>query len=100
MTKFMEWLTVAIAMFVAWISLLLNRSNFSPKVEWYINYFPIIFIFLFGLYAFTVVTYRVLTFNNCEEAAIELQNEIKEARADLESKGIIFPKSGEKLVEI
>lgn len=49
---------------------------------------PIIFVLLFGLYAASVVLYRVFTFNNCEEAAKELQVEIAEARKDLLDKGL------------
>lgn len=114
MTKLMEWLVVGLTMFIVWISVLVNRSNSKINVEWYIKFFPLICLFTFGLYSFIVVMYRTLTFNNCEEAAIELQNvscnknllfdwiyfliffyniyfqEIKEAMADLESKGIVL----------
>jgi dolichyl-phosphate mannosyltransferase polypeptide 3 len=33
---------------------------------------------------------RVATFNDCEEAAAELQQQISEAREDLRSKGFKF----------
>jgi dolichyl-phosphate mannosyltransferase polypeptide 3 len=38
----------------------------------------------------TTVLYRTLTFNECTEAAEELQRQIKEARADLTKKGMKF----------
>ncbi len=34
--------------------------------------------------------FRVATFNDCEEAAAELQKQISEAREDLRSKGFKF----------
>lgn len=42
------------------------------------------------IYAVTTVLYRTLTFNDCKEAADELKREIKEARADLRTKGMKF----------
>lgn len=45
------------------------------------------------VYAVITVLYRVFTFNNCPEAAEELQNQIKEAREDLTKKGFTFVES-------
>lgn len=42
------------------------------------------------VYAVVTVLYRTLTFNECKEAAEELQKEIQEARADLRTKGMKF----------
>lgn len=42
------------------------------------------------VYSVTVVLYRTLTFNNCEEAAKELLEQIKEAKKDLRSKGMVL----------
>lgn len=39
--------------------------------------------------AFTVL-YRVFTFNDCPEAAEEIQKQIEEAKADLAAKGFKF----------
>lgn len=38
------------------------------------------------------ILYRVFTFNDCPEAAAEIQRQIKEARADLSAKGFKFDK--------
>ncbi|XP_011643311.1 dolichol-phosphate mannosyltransferase subunit 3, partial [Pogonomyrmex barbatus] len=51
-------------------------------------FLPVIFLFHFGLYAIIVVLYRVFTFNTCESAAIELQQEIQQAVKDLQKKGV------------
>lgn len=92
MTKLMEWAFVAMAFFSVWTAAITGSVESPLLVKWRmaILYLPVILIFLFGLYAATVVLYRVFTFNNCEEAAVELQKEIKEAKADLRSKGLVL----------
>ncbi|CAL1679623.1 unnamed protein product [Lasius platythorax] len=90
MTKLLEWLLCASVIFAIWCGMI---TSTSPVVEeWHktILFLPIICLFLFGLYAATVVLYRVFTFNTCNSAAIELQQEIEEARKDLQSRGIIL----------
>ncbi|XP_075979364.1 dolichyl-phosphate mannosyltransferase subunit 3 [Anticarsia gemmatalis] len=90
MTKLLEWISVLSALFAVWYSLIGGYVK-HPLIEQNMTLIivsPIIFVFLFGLYAATVVLYRVLTFNNCEEAAKELQEEIKEAKKDLHEKGL------------
>lgn len=75
MTKLMEWAFVATIFFSIWTVAITGniKSPLLNKWETVILYLPVILIFLFGLYAATVVLYRVFTFNNCEEAAAELQ---------------------------
>lgn len=46
--------------------------------------------FLFQLYSVSTVLYRVFTFNDCPEAAKEIQQQIEEAKADLSAKGLKF----------
>ncbi|KAJ8714344.1 hypothetical protein PYW07_002569 [Mythimna separata] len=90
MTKLLEWVSVLSAFFAVWYSLIGGYVK-HPLIEKNITLVlvsPIIFVLLFGLYAVTVILYRVFTFNNCEEAAKELQEEIKEARRDLQEKGL------------
>ncbi|XP_026314087.1 dolichol-phosphate mannosyltransferase subunit 3 [Hyposmocoma kahamanoa] len=90
MTKLLEWISVASAVFAVWYSLIGGYVK-NPLIDKYMNFIivsPILLVMLFGLYAVTVILYRVFTFNNCEEAAKELQEEIIEAKKDLLAKGI------------
>lgn len=90
MTKLLEWISVASAVFAVWYSLIGGYVK-HPLIDKYMNFIivsPILLVMLFGLYAVTVILYRVFTFNNCEEAAKELQEEIIEAKKDLLAKGI------------
>ncbi|XP_044260935.1 dolichol-phosphate mannosyltransferase subunit 3 [Tribolium madens] len=92
MTKLLEWVTVLGALTALWLSLVTNTVEIGlvkhhPSL---IFYSPVIFVGLFGIYAIIVVLYRVFTFNDCEKAAAELQEEIVEARADLAKLGFKF----------
>lgn len=73
MTKLMEWLLGGFLMFGVWLSIIVSEANSSTSFQWYYKWFPVIFLVLFGMYAVLTVLYRVFTFNNCESAAIELQ---------------------------
>ncbi|XP_011155018.2 dolichol-phosphate mannosyltransferase subunit 3 isoform X1 [Harpegnathos saltator] len=90
MKKLHEWLLVATGLFSVWYAALTSNSALVKEWQSVILFLPIVFLLLFGLFAATVVIYRVFTFNTCENAAIELQQQIVEARKDLRNKGIIF----------
>ncbi|XP_076671957.1 dolichyl-phosphate mannosyltransferase subunit 3 [Andrena cerasifolii] len=92
MTKLMEWLLFATVFLGIWIVTITGNVSAPFITQWkqVILFLPVIVLVLFGLYAATVVLYRVFTFNNCEGAAIELQQQIEEAKEDLRSKGVHF----------
>lgn len=73
MTKLLEWLLVATAIFGVWFAILIGNSTLGGEWQKLILLLPIIFIFSFGSYAATIVLYRVFTFNTCKNAAVELQ---------------------------
>ncbi|XP_059062108.1 dolichol-phosphate mannosyltransferase subunit 3 [Achroia grisella] len=90
MTKLLEWISGISAVFAVWYSLIAGYVK-HPLIESnmkLILYSPLIFILLFAIYAPTVILYRVFTFNNCERAAKELQQEIRLAEKDLHGKGL------------
>ncbi|EFA04846.1 dolichol-phosphate mannosyltransferase subunit 3 [Tribolium castaneum] len=92
MTKLLEWVAVLGALGAVWLSLVTNTVEFGFVRQYptAVFYSPVIFVGLFGIYAIIVVLYRVFTFNDCEKAAAELQEEIVEARADLAKLGFRF----------
>lgn len=73
MTKLLEWLSCATVIFSIWLATITSNSTFVKEWHELILFLPIICLFVFGLYAATVVLYRVFTFNTCDSAAIELQ---------------------------
>ncbi|KAL1500798.1 hypothetical protein ABEB36_006241 [Hypothenemus hampei] len=92
MTKLTEWLFAAGILIALWFSLLTNKITNNLVTNHYnlLLYSPIIFLGLFGLFALILVLYRVYTFNDCDEAAEELQKEIIQARTDLNRLGFKF----------
>lgn len=92
MTKLLEWISVLSAFFAIWYSFVGGFVQ-HPLIDKWMNIImisPIILVILFGIYAVTVVLYRVFTFNDCEDAAKELQAEILEAKKDLKEKGVVW----------
>ena len=90
MTKLMEWLTGFLAIFTVWLSILIG-SNLAISHPNLTLFWPILFIVIpFGLFSVAEIIYRVYNFNDCAEAAKELQSEIKTAREDLKKKGMVF----------
>ena len=89
----MEWLTGLLAIFAVWLSILFGSdlAHTHPNLT---LFWPILFIVIpFGLFSVAVIIYRVYNFNDCAEAAKELQllqSEIKTAREDLKKKGMVF----------
>ena len=56
----------------------------------FITYMPIWAIILLGIYALSSVLYKVATFGDCPEAAIELSGQIEEAKQKLMKQGFKF----------
>ncbi|XP_034255888.1 dolichol-phosphate mannosyltransferase subunit 3 [Thrips palmi] len=93
LTKLMQWALAFAAFTGLWATLVANAAqpeNYLHNHELLVLALPVILIGLFGLYAVFIILYRVFTFNDCEEAAAELNKQIKEARKDLKSKGFSF----------
>lgn len=95
MTKLVEWLSCATVACGVWFAMLTSDFAVFKQSHEIILFLPIVFLFLFGLYAVTVVLYRVFSFNTCKSAAIELQQQIEEARKDLQSKGLLLLKAND-----
>jgi len=91
-TKLFEWCTAAAVFVAVWLSLLMGKLGNIDEHRDLVLASPILLVAIFGLYSVAVIAYRVLTFNDCEEAAAELQKQISEAREDLRNKGFKFEK--------
>uniref|UniRef100_A0A8D2ZNW1 Dolichol-phosphate mannosyltransferase subunit 3 n=1 Tax=Scophthalmus maximus TaxID=52904 RepID=A0A8D2ZNW1_SCOMX len=90
MTKLQQWLlgvslVVAVWAVVTFDLLDLRLSRTYREVAWPM---PLYLLVSFGCYSLATVGYRVATFNDCEEAALELQQQIQEAREDLRKRGL------------
>lgn len=92
MTKLLEWLSAILLIFSVWFFVVFGYVQSAHLDQWMFLIIPspVILVILFGLYALTVVLYRVFTFNDCEYAAKELQEQIVLAKEDLKLKGFVF----------
>ncbi|KAF1381748.1 hypothetical protein PFLUV_G00157220 [Perca fluviatilis] len=90
MTKLVEWLFGVSVVGAAWALVSFDLLDLSlpqtyREVAWPM---PLYLLVSFGCYSLATVGYRVATFNDCDEAAKELQGQIKEAKEDLRKKGL------------
>ena len=91
MTKLIEWISGLIIIIAVWAGIwTTNIGNLALSYPNTTMFWPVYLVILFGLYSIAVIGYRVYTFNNCPEAAEELQREIEEAKEDLKKKGMTF----------
>ncbi|XP_077362696.1 dolichol-phosphate mannosyltransferase subunit 3 [Festucalex cinctus] len=90
MTKLMEWLFGVSVVLAAWVLIAFDPLDLSVPHTYREVAFPMPLYLLvsFGCYSLATVGYRVATFNDCQEAAEELQAQIKEAKQDLRRKGL------------
>ncbi|GCC43214.1 LOW QUALITY PROTEIN: dolichol-phosphate mannosyltransferase subunit 3-like [Chiloscyllium punctatum] len=92
MTKLGQWLLTLGLLGGTWAGLTfdalgLGLPESGRRLLWPL---PAYLLVAFGCYSLATVGYRLATFNDCRGAAEELQAQIREARADLESRGFCF----------
>lgn len=86
----MQWLFIVLLLGVVWTLVTFDLLDLSlPRTYREIAWpMPVYLLVSFGCFSLATVGYRVATFNDCEEAARELQEQIKEAKEDLRKKGL------------
>ena len=91
MTKLMEWLTAIVLILAVWFSVITqNIGNLAKDYPNLTFLWPLVLLVFFGIYSVLVICYRVVTFNDCPEAAEELQKQIVEAKEDLKKRGLKY----------
>ena len=86
-TKLGQWLIVAGVIATIW---LLNMTGTTVVRDYphFSLFWPIYLVICFGLASVGIIAKRVYDFNDCKEAAEELQRQIRDAKLDLRSKGL------------
>ena len=92
MTKLVQWLLSVSVVGLAWALVALDLLNIRlpqayRELVWPM---PVYLLVVFGCYSLATIGYRVATFNDCQEAAKELQSQIQDAKLDLQKKGLKF----------
>lgn len=89
-TKLVQCLAIAAlfletwyALVTGWIPIKMSKEMYSALLP-----LPVYALICFGCYALITIGYRLITFNDCTEAARELKQEIAEAKADLARHGM------------
>ncbi|XP_033163516.1 dolichol-phosphate mannosyltransferase subunit 3 [Drosophila mauritiana] len=92
MTNLQRWLFYASLFAIPYLSVVLGTVQTQLTTKYFLHFqlLPLLLLVIFGIYSVWTVLYRTLTFNDCPEAAKELQDEIQEARKDLIAKGFRF----------
>jgi len=87
----MDWISCLVVLLSVWCTVVFELVQGIPhSIYNAVLVFPLVMIILFGLYSVLIITYRVITFNNCVEAAEELKDQIKQAKLDLTNQGMVF----------
>ncbi|XP_067395214.1 dolichol-phosphate mannosyltransferase subunit 3 [Emydura macquarii macquarii] len=92
MTKLTQWLCGLALLGSAWAALAFGPLGLRLPLpcQQLLRPFPAYLLVAFGCYSLATIGYRLATFNDCEAAAKELQEQIQEARADLSRRGLKF----------
>ncbi|CAG5118027.1 unnamed protein product [Candidula unifasciata] len=90
--KLFQWLAGVCSFMTVWLAYVVGYFSVNLRKEYHeiIVVLPLYLLISFACYSLAVIGYRVATFNNCEEASIELKQEIEAARKDLEKKNYKF----------
>ncbi|XP_065937659.1 dolichol-phosphate mannosyltransferase subunit 3 [Magallana gigas] len=90
--KLFQWLLGAGLFIAVWLAFVLEKVDIqlTEIQRTLVLISPLLAVGIFGLVSAVIVLYRVSTFNDCKEAAEEIQQQIKEAKEDLSRKGFKF----------
>ena len=90
MTKLQQWLSLAALVLAVWVPTYTKHLLLDTTASNLILLAPFLALVVFAVYSVLVIAYRVVTFNDCPEAAAEIKAEIVEARKELGGKGMKF----------
>ncbi|XP_033927116.1 dolichol-phosphate mannosyltransferase subunit 3 [Melopsittacus undulatus] len=86
MTKLGQWLCGLLLLGSAWAAL--AGLRLPAPLRQALLPLPVYLLVAFGCFSLATVGFRLATFNDCEEAAAELREHIRAARADLARRGL------------
>mmetsp|Transcript_6223 Transcript_6223/g.9014 ORF Transcript_6223/g.9014 Transcript_6223/m.9014 type:complete len:104 (-) Transcript_6223:418-729(-) len=97
--RYQVFLVYGMGFLAAWWNLLQNTDSvvdaLSPRVPpkytlVALRFGPFWAVFLLGLYAFLSVVHGVANLSDCPEAALEIEQQVKEAKEELKKKGVVL----------
>ena len=89
--RYQVFLVYGVVFLAVWQGVKMNQdeATASPAAKILVNFAPIWAIVALGIYALSTIIYKVMTFNDCPEAAKEIDEQVKEAKAEMKRRKII-----------
>jgi len=89
--RYQVFLVYGVVFLAVWQGVKMNQdeATASPAAKILVNFAPIWAIVALGIYALSTIIYNVMTFNDCPEAAKEIDEQVKEAKAEMKRRKII-----------
>ncbi|CAB9501861.1 Dolichyl-phosphate mannosyltransferase polypeptide 3 [Seminavis robusta] len=88
--RYQVFLVYGVVFLAAWQGAKMNQSEApSDASRIVVDFAPIWAVLLLGVYAAATIIYNVMTFNDCPEAAAELDRQVKEAKAEMRKRKVI-----------
>ena len=83
--RYQQFCIYGVLFLSVWTALLYSPSSSHPIIQ----YAPLVLIAVLGVYALASITYGVVNLKDCPEAALEVEKDVKEAKAAMAKKGVI-----------
>lgn len=88
--RYQIFLVYGVLFLAFWLGAKTNQDETTgPAAKIFVDFGPLWALVILGLYALSTIAYNVMTFNDCPEAAAELEQQIKEAKKEMKKRGII-----------
>ena len=90
-SKLTQCLKIGGALLIVWIMALNDKFvKLDSASRFHVFLIPIYGLIAFGVVSLIILINQVIRINNCDQAYVELKEEIKEARIELKKKGFKF----------
>ena len=89
--RFQVFAVYAVTFFSIWYMVILKKAEWelSPGALILVDFAPIWAVVLVGLYLLSVLIIGVMQFEDCPQAAKELDSDVKAAKEEMKKRGII-----------
>lgn len=88
--RYQVFLLYAVLFLAVWQGAKMNQdetAGIGTKIL--VDFAPLWAVVALGVYALSTIIYNVMTFNDCPEAAKEIDENVKEAKAEMKKRKII-----------
>ena len=88
--RYQVFLFYGVLFLAVWQGAKMNQDETAgPAAKILVDFAPLWAIIALGIYALSTIIYNVMTFNDCPEAAKEIDRQVKEAKAEMKKRKVI-----------